>query len=115
MAVKSQAPPFERIIESDRLVHEPARLAVLTALSACESADFVFLQRLTALQAGNLSQHLAKLAEAGFISLSKGFTGSYPQTTAQITDEGRRAVDDHWKRLDAVRKAADAWRRKGRE
>jgi DNA-binding transcriptional ArsR family regulator len=115
MPAKSQAPPFERIIEVDKLVHEPARLAVLTALSACESADFVFLQRLTALQAGNLSQHLAKLAEAGFISLSKGFNGSYPQTTAQITERGRRAIDDHWKRLAAVRKAADAWRRKGAE
>jgi DNA-binding MarR family transcriptional regulator len=115
MPAKSQVPPFERIIEVDRLVHEPARLAVLTALSACESADFVFLQRLTALQAGNLSQHLAKLAEAGFISLSKGFNGSYPQTTVQITDEGLRAIADHWKRLEAVRKAADAWRRKGVE
>ncbi len=115
MPAKSQAPPFERIIEVDRLVHEPARLAVLTALSACESADFVFLQRLTALQAGNLSQHLAKLAEAGFISVSKGFNGNYPHTTAQITEQGRRAIDEHWKRLDAVRKAADAWRRKGGE
>jgi DNA-binding transcriptional ArsR family regulator len=113
MPAKSQAPAFEQIIEVDRLVHEPARLAVLTALSACESADFVFLQRLTALQAGNLSQHLAKLAEAGFISLSKGFNGSYPQTTAKITDEGLRAIEDHWKRLEAVRKAADSWRRKG--
>jgi DNA-binding transcriptional ArsR family regulator len=115
MPAKNQAPPFERIIEVDRLVHEPARLAVLTALSACTSADFVFLQRLTALQAGNLSQHLAKLAEAGFITLSKGFNGSYPQTTAQITEQGRRAIDEHWTRLDAVRKAADAWRRKGGE
>ncbi len=115
MPAKNHAPPFERIIEADKLVHEPARLAVLTALSACKSADFVFLQRLTALQAGNLSQHLAKLAEAGFISLSKAFNGSYPQTTAQITAEGRRAIDEHWKRLEAVRKAADAWRRKGGE
>ncbi len=115
MAAKSDEAPFERIIEADKLVHEPARLAVLTALSACKSADFVFLQRLTALQAGNLSQHLAKLADAGFISLSKAFNGSYPQTTAQITGEGRRAIDDHWKRLEAVRKAANAWRRKGGE
>jgi len=115
MPAKSHAPPFERIIEADKLVHEPARLAVLTALSACKSADFVFLQRLTALQAGNLSQHLAKLADARLILLSKGFNGNYPQTTAQITDEGRRAIDDHWKRLEAVRKAADAWRRKGGE
>ncbi len=113
MAEQSQAPPFKRIVEVDKLVHEPARLAVLTALSACTSADFVFLHRLTALQAGNLSQHLAKLAEAGLISLSKAFHGSYPQTTAEITAEGRRAIDDHWKRLEAVRKAADAWRRKG--
>src|SRR5512142_896839 len=115
MAAKSDEAPFERIIEADKLVHEPARLAVLTALSACRSADFVFLQRLTALQAGNLSQHLAKLADAGLISLSKGFNGSYPQTTAQITEEGRRAIADHWKRLDAIRKAADAWRRKDGE
>jgi DNA-binding transcriptional ArsR family regulator len=112
MPGKSQVPPFERIVEVDKLVHEPARLAVLTALSACESADFVFLQRLTTLQAGNLSQHLAKLAEAGLISLSKTFNGNYPQTTAGITIEGRRAIDDHWKRLEAVRRAADAWRRK---
>jgi hypothetical protein len=64
-------------------------------------------------RASDLSQHLAKLAEAGFISLSKTFNGNYPQTTAEITIEGRRAVDDHWKRLEAVRRAADAWRRKG--
>jgi DNA-binding MarR family transcriptional regulator len=115
MPARHQPPPFERIIDVDKLVHEPARLAVLTALSACKTADFVFLQRLTGLQAGNLSQHLARLVEAGFISLSKGFNGSYPQTTAQITDEGRRAIDDHWKRLEAVRKAANAWRRKGGE
>jgi sugar phosphate isomerase/epimerase len=64
MPAKSHPPAFERIIEADKLVHEPARLAVLTALSACKAADFVFLQQLTGLQAGNLSQHLAKLAEA---------------------------------------------------
>lgn len=73
----------------------------------------MFLQRLTALQAGNLSQHLAKLAEAGLISLSKAFNGNYPQTTAKNTVEGRRAIDDHWKRLEAIRRAANAWRRKG--
>jgi len=113
MPAKSHAPAFERIIGADKLVHEPARLAILTALSACQSADFVFLQRLTALQAGNLSQHLAKLADAGLISLSKGFNGKYPQTTVQITGEGRRAIDDHWRRLEAIRKAADSWRKLG--
>jgi DNA-binding transcriptional ArsR family regulator len=102
---------FERLIAADKLVHEPARLAVLTALSACVSADFVFLQRLTGLQSGNLSQHLAKLEQAGLITLSKGFAGKYPQTTAQITDAGRLAIGEHWERLDALKKAAANWRR----
>jgi len=50
--------PFERLAELDRLVHEPARLAIMTALSACERADFLYLQRLTGLSRGNLSSHL---------------------------------------------------------
>jgi DNA-binding MarR family transcriptional regulator len=102
---------FEQLISADKLVHEPARLAVLTALSACASADFVFLQRLTGLQSGNLSQHLAKLEQAGLVSLSKGFAGKYPQTTVQITDVGRAAIDEHWARLEAIRQAAADWPR----
>jgi DNA-binding transcriptional ArsR family regulator len=102
---------FEQLVSSDKVVHEPARLAVLTALSACHSADFVFLQRLTGVQAGNLSQHLVKLEQAGMITLSKAFNGKYPQTTAQITDAGRSAIDEHWKRLDALRSAATSWPR----
>jgi DNA-binding transcriptional ArsR family regulator len=104
---------FEKLVSSDKLVHEPARLAVLTALSACASADFVFLQRLTGVQAGNLSQHLVKLEQAGLIALSKAFNGKYPQTTAQITDAGRTAIDEHWQRLDALRHAAATWPRQG--
>jgi DNA-binding MarR family transcriptional regulator len=105
MPAKNHALAFEQLVGADKLVHEPARLAVLTALSACKSADFVFLQRLTALQSGNLSQHLTKLEQAGLITLSKAFNGKYPQTTAQITKAGRTAIEEHWKRLDALRKA----------
>jgi len=111
MIEPSDAAPFEQLIAADKLVHEPARLAVLTALAACESADFVFLQRLTGLQSGNLSQHLAKLEQASLITLTKGFAGKYPQTTAQITDAGRAAIDEHWARLDALKKAAADWPR----
>jgi DNA-binding MarR family transcriptional regulator len=92
-------------------VHEPARLAALTALSACESADFVFLQRLTGLQPGNLSQHLAKLEEAGFVTLTKAFAGKYRQTTVRITEAGRKAVAQHWKRLDALKQEVQSWPR----
>ena len=103
---------FEDVASTDRLVHEPARLVVLTALSACDSADFVFLQRLTGLQAGNLSQHLAKLEQGGLVTVTKGFAGKYPQTMVAITAEGQRAVDDHWSKLDTLRKTAkkSSWR-----
>jgi hypothetical protein len=47
--------PFEEIAGLDRLLHKPARLAILTALSACERADFLFLQHITGLTKGNLS------------------------------------------------------------
>lgn len=107
----SKGASFERLVNSEKLVHEPARLAVLTALSACESADFVFLQRLTGLQPGNLSQHLAKLEEAGLVALTKAFAGKYRQTTVRMTDAGRKAVTDHWKRLDALKQEVQSWPR----
>ena len=107
----SKGAPFGRLVAADKLVHEPARLAVLTALSACESADFVFLQRLTGLQPGNLSQHLAKLEEAGFVTLERAFFKKYPQTTVRITTEGRKAVTEHWKRLDALKQEVRSWPR----
>ena len=104
---------FEQLVGSDKLVHEPARLAVLTALTACASADFVFLQRLTGLQSGNLSQHLTKLEQGGYITMSKGFAGKYPQTTVQITEAGKAAIDAHWLRLDALKRAVAEWPRSG--
>ena len=107
----SKEAPFERLVNSEKLVHEPARLAALTALSACESADFVFLQRLTGLQPGNLSQHLAKLDEAGLVTLTKAFAGKYRQTTVRITEAGRKAVTEHWKRLDALKQEVQSWPR----
>jgi hypothetical protein len=56
----------DRLSAINRLVHEPARLVLLTALSACHSADLLFLQRLNGLTAGNLSSHLLKLEEGGW-------------------------------------------------
>jgi DNA-binding transcriptional ArsR family regulator len=65
------ATPFEQLANLDRMVHDPARLAILTALSACERADFLFLQRITGLTKGNLSSHLSKLEEAGLVEIGR--------------------------------------------
>lgn len=108
---ESEAPPaFHDLVSVDKTVHEPARLAILTALSACASADYVFLQRLTGLVSGSLTQHLARLEEAGLVTITKGFSGKYPQTTVTLTDRGRAAIEEHWERMASVREAAARWK-----
>ena len=96
--------PFEHLASFDRLVHEPARLAILTALSACEKADFVFLRSLTGLTKGNLSSHLVKLEQGGLIGIEKTFEGKQPITYIALTSEGRDVLKVYWKRFDRVRK-----------
>jgi DNA-binding transcriptional ArsR family regulator len=87
----------------DRLVHEPARLAIVTVLSSVEAADFTFLQRSTGLSKGNLSSHLAKLAEAGLVATEKRFVGRKPNTRVALTPTGRERVADHWRQLDRLK------------
>ena len=103
------AAPFQELSPLDRLVHEPARLVILTALGACASADFVHLQSVTGLSSGNLSQHLAKLEAAGLITIEKTFVRKMPRTVLRLTSEGTRAIDDHWRRLQEIRRSADEW------
>lgn len=95
--------PFEELANLDKLVHEPARLAILTALDACQSADFLFLRRLTGLSKGNLSAHLAKLEEAGLVEVEKRFVGKRPNTLLRITPQGHAAISRHWQQLDSLR------------
>jgi len=79
------------IASFDRLIHEPARLAIMAILSACESADFTYLLNATGLSKGNLSAHLSKLEECGYVGIAKSFKGKYPNTTCVLTPAGRRA------------------------
>ena len=96
--------PFEDLHSLDRLVHEPARLAILVALSACEKADFLFLLSVTGLTKGNLSSHLAKLEQGGLVGIEKTFEGKQPITYVALTGEGRDVLKAYWKRFDQVRK-----------
>ncbi|OGO10212.1 MAG: ArsR family transcriptional regulator [Chloroflexi bacterium RBG_13_60_9] len=102
---------FEEMAGLDRLIHEPARLAILTALASCKSADFLFLQRLTGLSGGNLSSHVAKLEEAGLVQIEKQFIDKRPNTRIEISDQGRKAVREHWKKLDQLGEKAREWKR----
>jgi len=83
------------LLQADRTVYEPARLAILAILSTVEIADFKFLQTSLELTQGNLSAHIAKLEAAGFIDVEKAFVGKRPSTRLRITREGEKAFDDH--------------------
>lgn len=89
--------------ELNRILHEPARLLIMTVLSSCQSADFLFLQRATGLTKGNLSSHLSKLEEASFIAIQKRFVGKTPNTHIALTPIGQQAIQQHWQQLDALR------------
>lgn len=81
----------------------------MTALEACSTADFLFLQRLTGLTKGNLSNHLSKLEEAGLVEINKQFIGKTPNTSVRPTAAGRKAIDEHWRHLDRLREDAREW------
>lgn len=98
----------DELAQIDRLIHEPARLALMTALSACESADFLYLQHLTGLTPGNLSGHLTKLEEAGLVWIDKEIRNKRSYTRAGLTPAGREAIDRYWQELEALRKDAKA-------
>ena len=102
----------DRIDGLDRVIHEPARLAILTVLSACDEADFTFLRHVTGLTNGNLSTHLSKLEDAGLVAIEKKFVGKKPRTLVFLTDSGRQQLEDHWQQLKELRKQASAVSRK---
>jgi DNA-binding MarR family transcriptional regulator len=87
----------------NRLVHEPARLAILTVLSSCASADFVFLQRVTQLSKGNLSVQLTNLEQAGLIVVHKKILDKKTCTTVSLSRRGVSEIADYWKTMDEIR------------
>jgi DNA-binding transcriptional ArsR family regulator len=80
------------ILDLDRVVHEPARLAILTVLASAEEVAFLFLQRVTGLSKGNLSSHTQKLEASGYLETVKAFQGRIPVTSFRLTDDGRLAL-----------------------
>ncbi|MCG6950129.1 MAG: transcriptional regulator [Acidobacteria bacterium] len=91
VAPDSGEPPPHPLAEIDRTIHSPARLMVMTNLYVVESAEFIALMHLTGLSWGNLSTHLAKLDEAGYVETEKGFRGKKPYTMIRLTAVGRAA------------------------
>lgn len=90
--------------ELDRVIHEPARLLVVTVLASVMEADFLYLVQVTGLSKGNLSTHLTKLEEAGYVEIEKAFRGKIPLTLARLTSRGLKAFRAYRKDMTALLK-----------
>jgi len=90
---------IQNITSVDKLIHEPARLNIMTHLYVIESADFLFMMRQTGLTFGNLSAHMSKLENAGYIEIIKEFVGKKPHTMLKLTEKGRQAFEEYRKQM----------------
>ena len=92
----------------DRVIHEPARLMLVALLSSVESADFLFLLKESDLTKGNLSVHLSRLEEAGYVQTEKTFRGKIPHTEYRLTSKGKTAFEQYRKNLGSIFNAKKA-------
>jgi DNA-binding MarR family transcriptional regulator len=90
------------ISDLDRLIHEPGRMMIVALLAAVDECDFLYLLRETELNKGNLSSHLAKLEEAGYVQIEKTYRGKVPQTLLHLTRTGRAAFNAYRQSLNAA-------------
>ena len=86
---------MNEIKDVDRLIHEPTRYLLMAHLFLVKEADFVFLARKVGLTGGNLSSHMSKLEDAGYVSVVKSFVNKRPQTTFRLTKNGRAAFTSY--------------------
>ena len=107
MPTDTQDSGLQSPTDIDRVIHEPARLLLLAHLFGAESADFLYLVRQTGLTKGNLSAHLRKLEEAGYVAVEKMFVDRLPLTVFRLTDAGRDAIGAYRKQMSDILGAFD--------
>lgn len=88
--------------EIDDVIHGRVRLAVMAFLSGAGAADFNELKAKVGGTDGNLSVHLRKLEEAGYLDVEKKFRNRRPQTILHLTEKGREAWISYIKRIEAL-------------
>src|ERR1044071_7203660 len=93
---------LQNLSELNRIIHEPARLTIMALLSSVASADFLFLLKQSGLTKGNLSVHLSRLEEAGYIQIEKTFRGKMPHTEYSLTQKGKSAFNQYRKSLGSI-------------
>jgi DNA-binding transcriptional ArsR family regulator len=105
-AAARRAKPKSSVNAIDKLIHEPIRLGIVSALSVNDSLTFTEIKQLLDVTDGNLSIHSRKLEDAGFVSCTKSFEGRMPKTEYRLTDSGRKAFDKYLSHMGALIEAA---------
>ncbi len=88
--------------EIDRLIHEPARLTILAVLRGVEEADFLFLRDQAGLTKGNLSAHVSRLEDAGYVAVTKTYRDKIPRTLYRLTPLGEQAIQQYLSDMSGV-------------
>jgi DNA-binding MarR family transcriptional regulator len=88
--------------ELDRLIHEPARLRLVTLLYVVDEADFAYVADRTGMTAGNISSHMARLERAGYVEVDKSFVDRRPRTVYRLSAAGRTAVETYRREIGAL-------------
>jgi DNA-binding MarR family transcriptional regulator len=102
MKNKNQFPLESTLGALDDLIHSKFRLAIMTILMSSEKAQFTCLKKVLKTTDGNLSVHITKLEDAGYISVEKRFVHKRPQTTCKITARGRDAFEKYVDILERI-------------
>ena len=106
-SVQGDPGPSDVPIVLDPVIHEAARLSIVSVLSECGEASFSFVLGTTGLTRGNLSAHTAKLIAAGYVEEKKRIVGRKALTEYRLTETGRKAFDRYradWDRLTSGKK-----------
>jgi DNA-binding transcriptional ArsR family regulator len=88
--------------ELDRVIHEPGRLLIVALLSGVKGADFTWLLNESGLTRGNLSSHLSKLEESGYVIVEKSFRGKMPLTMLRLSRTGKTAFEEYRKQMNGL-------------
>ena len=108
MATRTNS-PYQELTKVDRVIHEPVRLMIMLLLRAVSEADFLYIQRECGLTQGNLSSHLSRLEEAGYVLIEKTAKGNYPLTLCSLTSQGRTALAAYAQTMRAAMSDGSGW------
>ena len=105
-ASNKSAASAAKSLKLDALIHEPVRLAIVSALAVNDVLSFNDLKAVLEITDGNLSVHARKLESAGYVKCRKSFVGRQPRTEFRLTAVGRRALEDYLEQMESLIRAA---------